>query len=93
MVYFQAKNPKLGKFWSVLQRKMLVNFMAMWSILLPFGIFCGHLVCFVVILVYFSSFGMLWQEKSGNPVSEAFSAAFCKVQFLRRSAKPRNSSS
>jgi hypothetical protein len=39
----------MGKFWSVLQRKMLVNFKAIWSISLPFdifyvwslGIFCG----------------------------------------------------
>jgi hypothetical protein len=39
----------LGKFWSVLQRKMVVNLMAIvsillpfWYILWPFGIFCGH---------------------------------------------------
>jgi hypothetical protein len=38
------------------------------SILLPFGIFRGHLVYFVVIWVYFCSFGMLYQETSGNPV-------------------------
>jgi hypothetical protein len=39
MVYFQTKNPNLGKLWSVLQRKMLVMFTPIWSILLPFGIF------------------------------------------------------
>jgi hypothetical protein len=27
-----------------------------------FGIFCGH-------FVYFSRFGLLWQEKSGNPAA------------------------
>jgi hypothetical protein len=32
---------------------MLVNFLSLWSILLPFGIFYGYLVHFVVILVYF----------------------------------------
>jgi hypothetical protein len=32
---------------------MLVNFQAIWPILLLFGIFYGHLVYFVVILVVF----------------------------------------
>jgi hypothetical protein len=67
MVYYQTKNPNFGKFRSVLQRNMLVNFMASWSISLPSGIFCGHLVYFVTILVYFSRFGMLYHEKSGSP--------------------------
>jgi hypothetical protein len=67
MVYFQTKNPNLGKFRSVLQRKMLVNFMDIWSISLPFGILYGH-------LVYFSRFGTLYKEKSGNPVFNPFSA-------------------
>jgi hypothetical protein len=31
------------------------------------GIFDGHLVRFVVILVDFSRIGMLCQEKTGNP--------------------------
>jgi hypothetical protein len=39
----------------------VVYFTAIGNILWPFGIFCGH-------LVYFSRFGMLCQEKSGNPV-------------------------
>jgi hypothetical protein len=33
---------------------------AIWYNLLPFGVVCGH-------LVYFPRFGMLHQEKSGNP--------------------------
>jgi hypothetical protein len=33
---------------------------ANWYILLPFGIFSGY-------LVYFHHFGMLYQNKSGNP--------------------------
>jgi hypothetical protein len=41
--------------------------MAIWYILLPFHMFYGHLEYFVVILVYFSIFGLLYQEKSGNP--------------------------
>jgi hypothetical protein len=33
MVYFQTKNPDLGKFWRALQWKMLVYFMDIWHIL------------------------------------------------------------
>jgi hypothetical protein len=40
--------------------------MVIWSILLPFGIFCGHLGHFKVI--WYSFLGMLYQEKSGIPV-------------------------
>jgi hypothetical protein len=36
-------------------------FMAKWYTLWPFGTIFGH-------LVYFSRFGMLYREKSGNPV-------------------------
>jgi hypothetical protein len=39
----------------------LVHFTANWCILWPFCIFYGY-------LVLFSHFGMLHQEKSGNPV-------------------------
>jgi hypothetical protein len=46
---------------------MLEKFMVIWSILLPFRILYDHLVYFVVIWVHFSRFGMLYQEKSGNP--------------------------
>jgi hypothetical protein len=42
------------------------------SILLQFGIFYGHLVYFVVIWDIFSRFGMLYQEKSGNPASQVY---------------------
>jgi hypothetical protein len=38
----------------------LVYFMAIGNTLWPIGIFCGH-------LVYFPCFGMLYEEKSGNP--------------------------
>jgi hypothetical protein len=62
MVCFQTKNPNLGKFWRVLQWKILVYLMVdhlcyfteIGNILWPFGIF-------------FPRFGMLYQEKSGNP--------------------------
>jgi hypothetical protein len=49
MVCFQTKNHNLGKFWRVLQWKMLVYFMSIWSILCPFGLFYVHLVYFTAI--------------------------------------------
>jgi hypothetical protein len=44
----------------VLLYGILVYFSAIWYILWPFGIFYGY-------LVYFLRFGLLHQEKSGNP--------------------------
>jgi hypothetical protein len=41
--------------------------MAIYTILRSFGIFCGNLEYFMVIRYIFSRFGMLYQEKSGNP--------------------------
>jgi hypothetical protein len=65
---------------------MLIYFMAFWSILRLFGTFCVHLVHFVFIwyilcsfgtfcvhLVHFSGFGIMHQEKSGNPAAECVS--------------------
>jgi hypothetical protein len=40
------------------------------SILRQFDILCGHFGIFYGYLVYFSRFGMLYQEKSGNPGSD-----------------------
>jgi hypothetical protein len=57
MVYFQAKNHHLGKFWRVLKWKMLVYFMAIWNIcstafwniLWPFGIYvCSTAIWYIV---------------------------------------------
>jgi hypothetical protein len=67
MVYFQTKNPILGKFWRVLQWKMLVYFVAIWSILRPFGILYDHLAYFSPFPYIFPYFGILHPEKSGNP--------------------------
>jgi hypothetical protein len=47
-----SKNSNLGKFWWVLQWQLL-TYMAIWSILRPFGIFCDHLVHFIVIWLIF----------------------------------------
>jgi hypothetical protein len=64
---FSNQNYNLGKFSRVLQWKMLVYvmaqvvyFTAIWYILWKISALYGH-------LVYFSHFGMLYQEKSGNP--------------------------
>jgi hypothetical protein len=67
MVCFQTQTPNLGKFWKVLQWKILEYFMTIWSILRPFEISFGHLVYFVVIWYISPRFGILYQEKSGNP--------------------------
>jgi hypothetical protein len=47
----------------VLQWKRVVYFTAVWSILRPFGIFGA-------IWYIFSRFGILYLEKSGNPVED-----------------------
>jgi hypothetical protein len=74
MVYFQTKNPNLGKFWRVLQWKTLLYFMYIGSILQPFGIkLYEHLVYFVVIRYIFTRFGILYQDKSGNPAGHSSS--------------------
>jgi hypothetical protein len=72
MVYFQTKNPNLGKFRRVLQRKMsvyifyghCVYFTAIWYILWPFGIFYGR-------LVIFSPFWYVAPRKIWQPLEEA----------------------
>jgi hypothetical protein len=43
--------------------------MAIWNILPTFGIFYDHLVQFVFIWYIFSGFGIMHQEKSGNPAA------------------------
>jgi hypothetical protein len=46
---------------------MLLSFMAITSIFRLFGIFYGHLVYFLPFWYILPVFGMLYQEKSGNP--------------------------
>jgi hypothetical protein len=41
--------------------------MAIWNILRSFGIFNDHLVHYVFFWCIFSGFGIMYQEKSGNP--------------------------
>jgi hypothetical protein len=67
MVYFQTKNPNWGKFWRVMDWKMLIYFMTIWNSLRTFGIFYDHLVRFVLIWYILSGFGIMYQDKSGIP--------------------------
>jgi hypothetical protein len=54
MVYFQTKNPYLGKFWRKLEWKCGYTYIVdIWPILRPFGIFHSHLVHFAVIWYIF----------------------------------------
>jgi hypothetical protein len=62
-------NPKIP-IWLNLGGFAMVNlgiFMTTWAILRPLEIFYVHLVHLVVIWYIFLRFGMLYQEKSGNP--------------------------
>jgi hypothetical protein len=68
-IFFKPKMPILVNFCVSCNERC-------WIILWPFHLFfChlvfatyGHLLYFVIILEYMSRFGMLYQEKSGNPV-------------------------
>jgi hypothetical protein len=66
MVYFQTKNPNLGKFLRALDWKMLIYFVDIWNSLQTFVEFYDHLVQFVLIWYIFSAFGIMHAEKSGN---------------------------
>jgi hypothetical protein len=63
---FHTQNPKLGTSWSALEWKMLLYFIVIWNV-------DGHLVHFMDIwkslwsFGNFSSFGRVYQEKTGNP--------------------------
>jgi hypothetical protein len=69
MVYFQTKNPNLGKFFRYLDRKILIRFMSIWNIWLIFWIFYDH-------FVHFSGFGFMYQEKSGNPYTKVSACTY-----------------
>jgi hypothetical protein len=56
MVYFQTKNPNLGKFWRSFDWKLLTNFMAICNILWTFGTFCVHF-----ILCWYHAPRKIWQ--------------------------------
>jgi hypothetical protein len=70
---------------------MLGYFIAIWSILRPFGIFRSNLLYFIVIWYIFPRFGILYQEKSGNPADWTDARfAFCldnKICLIATQAK------
>jgi hypothetical protein len=66
MANFQTKNPIRVNFCRVLQWKVLVYYMSFGSILRLFGIFCGHMVYFVVIWNFYP-FWYVATKKTGNP--------------------------
>jgi hypothetical protein len=71
---------------------MSVNFMDVWSILLPLRTFYGYLVNFVLFLVYLSRFGMLYKEKSGNPGRHAVRLVYNVTVVIESARLLRNSS-
>jgi hypothetical protein len=85
MACLQTKNPNFGKFWRVLQWKILRYFMTVWSILRPLEIFYGHLVYFVVIWYIFpvlvfctkKNLATLIPLKYKNPESAFIRTAVC----------------
>jgi hypothetical protein len=95
MVYFQTQNPYLGKFWKVLQWKMLVflkpfclfygemvYFMAIWYSLWSFGIFCGH-------LVYFFKFWYVVARKIWQPWFETQNLEWMQVHMWKEASRVR----
>jgi hypothetical protein len=63
MVHFQTKNPNLGIFWSLAMEDVGIFY----GRLVYFRY--GHLVNLVNTWYIFSRFGILYKEKSGNPVA------------------------
>jgi hypothetical protein len=77
--------PDLGKFWRVSQWKMLEYVMDIWSILWPFGIFCGLWVYFIVI--WFFPFWhvvprKIWQPCAPPQISEPNKRVQCSNMAL-----------
>jgi hypothetical protein len=74
MVYLHAKNSNLGIFCKAFEWKMLVYSISIWYL---YGYFCNVLYVFWGHLVYiFPLFGMLYQEKSGNPANHIHHATY-----------------
>jgi hypothetical protein len=55
---------------------MLIYFVPIGNILQTFGVFYKHLLHFVFIWYIFSGFGIMYQEKSGNPGLETTQCIF-----------------
>jgi hypothetical protein len=64
---FKPKIPIWVNFWRVLKWKRLEYFMAIRPIVGLFGIFCSHVLHLWSFERFLPIFGMLYEEKSGNP--------------------------
>jgi hypothetical protein len=80
-VYFQTKNTNLGKFCRVLYKLETVNII-IWNIWRKFGILYDH-------LVHFSGFGIMHQEKSGNPDTHHLYHLASKFETFLKIIKPK----
>jgi hypothetical protein len=68
MVYFQTKNPHLGK---ILEGLAMKDDGIFYGRFVHFTVFCHILWTFGIVVVIgyiFPRFGIFYQEKSGNPV-------------------------
>jgi hypothetical protein len=82
MLYFQTKNLKLGKFWSVLDWKLLIYFMSICNILRTFWIFYDHLAHFVFIWYIFLFFLLCNKKNLATLVSS--NRCLCLLKFSWR---------
>jgi hypothetical protein len=69
-IVFKTKITILEKIFWASDWKIFINFMAIWTSLWTSGILCDLSVLFVFIWYIFSSFGIMHQEKSGNPAQD-----------------------
>jgi hypothetical protein len=74
MVYFQTKNPTLGKFLRALDWKMLKYLMAIRNILRTLGKFRDHFDHFVL----FGTFFPVWVSRTNKNLATLVPATFCK---------------
>jgi hypothetical protein len=83
MAHYLTKNPNLGKFWRVLEWKIVVHFMGIGNILRQFGIFYGHMV----MLWYFGIFSPLWYIVSRKIWQTCSTIASFKIFFREKNFK------
>jgi hypothetical protein len=67
-LFSNQKNPDSGEFCRAFDQKTLMYFTAIWNILWTIGILYYRLLHLVFLWYIFSCFGIMRQEKSGNPV-------------------------
>jgi hypothetical protein len=62
--------------------KRLVYFLAIWYVLRQFGTFCGYFGNLVAIWYISPNFGILRQEKSGNPGGDIIERRTCTSSLV-----------